>query len=117
VILVGADRRDRTLLKDLIGALAAEAFYAEFAGTAEVTLPKADKILAQLRDAAICADQDHSLMELAVMYRLTSRQIQNIRARGVAGHERGPDPQFDLFSASNDESHPGPGSGRRLNAV
>jgi hypothetical protein len=95
-------RRDRKLLVSIIGQTAAEAFYAEFGGEAgrtEVTLPKADKILIQYRDAQIRADQTRSLAELAVMYRLTSRHIQNIR-RGAEPEEPVENRQIDLFSAA-----------------
>lgn len=74
-------RRDRQLLRDLVGVDASQAFYMEFGGGkgSEVTLPKVDKIAMQIRDRAIRADQAHSLMELALIHRLTTRQIQNIR--------------------------------------
>ncbi|WP_051278450.1 Mor transcription activator family protein [Solimonas flava] len=91
-------RRDRHVLADIIGKEAAEAFYREFGGVPEVTLPKADKIVQQTRDAQIRADTEHSLMELAVMYRLTSRQVQNIR-RGHDAREW-QDRQPDLFGAA-----------------
>ena len=112
-------RRDRRLLADLVGRDAAEGFYREFQrdGATEVTLPKADKILIQVRDAEIRADQEHSLMELAMLHRLTSRQIQNIRSRAPEAANGVDERQIDLFSGSDAESDPMVGVRPRLNAV
>jgi hypothetical protein len=103
-------RRDKQLLVSLVGDAAALAFYAEFAAAdrprlrggvaSEITLPKLDKLALTYRDAMICADADRSLMELALMYRLTSRQIQNIRAKGPRARSEAETRQIDLFSAA-----------------
>ena len=62
-------------------------------------MPKADKILKQLRDREICETAETmSEREQALKYRLSVRQIQTIRARGVLPLRatRNVD-QFDLF--------------------
>jgi Mor family transcriptional regulator len=48
-------------------------------GCRRVTLPKADKLLAYWRNAALRRDRErYSLAELAIHYRLTVRHVQNI---------------------------------------
>ncbi|HVT36068.1 MAG TPA: hypothetical protein VHE37_10800 [Nevskiaceae bacterium] len=111
-------RRDRQLLMQLLGEKGEAAFRREFTPPAmsharsasEVTLPKLDKIATQIRDAAIRADETHSLTQLALMFKLTSRQIQNIR-KGLPT-TRIPPGQGDLFAADGRQ-----GSGTRLNGV
>ena len=66
-----------------------------------LSLPKADKLLAQIRNKTIRAEQDtKSLTVQALEYRLTARQVQNIR-RG-SDPEIAPDPQSDLFGEPDD---------------
>lgn len=76
-------RNDRRLLRDLVGEDAATALYAEFRDHGqELTLPKVDKILTQLRDRAIRAERGRGVgVEiLARKYRLTRRHVSNICA-------------------------------------
>lgn len=92
---------DGPLLRDLIGPDATRALLTAFAGRQEITLPKADKIIAQLRNHAIRAEAGgKSLMQQALEHDLTTRQVQNIRAGLAAGggHESGL--MNDLFDPS-----------------
>lgn len=58
-----------------------------------VWLPKPDRLWKMVRNAAICSLSDQqSIREQALQYRLSSRQITNIRRAGG-----GDDEQMDLF--------------------
>jgi hypothetical protein len=91
-------RKRRNVLAELIGEKAATAFHREFAqGDRRLLLPKADKILLQLRDRRICAEADDlSVRDQALQYRLTMRQVQNIRRRGVRHIPKKPSNQIEL---------------------
>lgn len=93
-------RRHDSELARLIGRNELDALYQEFrAAGRKFLVPKADKILKQLRDREICETAETmSEREQALKYRLTVRQIQTIRARGVLPLRatRNVD-QFDLF--------------------
>lgn len=107
-------RKARGALAELIGETAADAFHAEFAdGSRRILLPKADKLLLQLRDQEICdAADEMSVRDQALHYRLTTRQIQNIRRKGEQaarkGQVRRATNQFELFPALGTHSG-GPG--------
>lgn len=59
-----------------------------------VWMPKPDKLWQLSRNAAICATvSSQSISHQARQYRLSSRQITNIRREGSAGSEE----QMDLF--------------------
>lgn len=108
-------RRDRELLESIIGADDAaklrdvlgwrvdrratpDGIKEERIKRDSIDLPKIDKIVQQVRDAAIRADP-RSLMDLALEYRLTVRQVQNIRSRRGATVRRADehDARGDLF--------------------
>lgn len=94
-------REDRSYLRELLGADSARALIAAFEGEPRVELPKADKILAQLRDREI--RRDHlahgvSLPTLAVRHDLTVRQIKNICAAETEPRMV-PDRQLSLLDA------------------
>lgn len=60
-------------------------------------MPKADRLWRLARNHAICAMADEqSIREQAHQYRLSSRQITNIRREGSGGDE-----QMDLFGGGN----------------
>ena len=93
-------RRKHYELADLIGAAPSRAFYREFGGKGVrfIQLPKADKILRQARDAAIRQDcRTDSVSTVALRYRLTMRQVQNIKQSEDYPVWRKPDSQLDLF--------------------
>lgn len=95
--------RRSQVLSGLIGPEAAQAFQAEFCrpGRASMDLPKADKILMQVRNAAIHREAEaDSLAELALRYRLTIRQVQNILATKDWPAWRKPRPQLELFETA-----------------
>lgn len=70
---------DPMMFRELLGEDAARNLARVFAAREFVTLPKADKILQELRDRAIRADTETSLNALAVRWGLTTRQILNIK--------------------------------------
>lgn len=94
-------RKQGGVLAQLIGEPLADKFHAEFAnGERRMLLPKADKLLIQLRDREICAGADaESVRDQALKYRLTTRQVQNIRKRGVKPVRSRPTAQLDMFTA------------------
>lgn len=64
-------------------------------GDQVLELPKADKILVQLRNHAIRAERESaSLSQVALRYRLTRRHVINIT------HDTSDDGQLDLFDPS-----------------
>lgn len=85
------------LLAELLGRDAVAALIEEFGPGERVTMPMVDKIDAQIRDAAIRAEHRNgdSLADLALRYRLTMRQVQNI-CRASPPEDR-PEPQSRLF--------------------
>lgn len=86
------------VLQPLIGPAQAKALYAEFAGVKDIHLPKADKMLMQVRNAALKADsRTASVRTLALRYKLTERQVQYILANEDWPAWRKPQPQLDLF--------------------
>lgn len=93
-------RWHETTLSHLVGPHAAEAFGRAFEGLTVMLLPKADSILRQLRDREIrAATGVESVRALALRYRMSERQVYNIRADldpEAAGE--GPDAQGDLFA-------------------
>jgi hypothetical protein len=93
-------RKRGGVLAQLIGEDAAERFHAEFAhGERRILLPKVDRILLQLRDREICANAEtESVRDQALRYRLTTRQVQNIRRRGVRTRIPARNPQLGLFT-------------------
>lgn len=99
-------RQRRSMLVGLIGEAAAEAFLGAFAnGERRMFLPKADKILLQVRNRAIRADDEHSNTELALAYKLTVRQIQTIRNTETPPQK--PTRQGDLFSPAPENARQG----------
>lgn len=66
------------ILPALIGDEAAAAFIAAFDGYDRLSLPMPDKLLAKMRNEAICASRE-SLPTIARRYNLTVRQVLNIR--------------------------------------
>lgn len=90
--------RDWQKVRDLVGKESADAVYAAFKGNRrDLSLPKADKILIQLRDRAIRADRRRGLTieSLAVRYNMTRRHVSTICGRpemAPARHVQG-----DLF--------------------
>ena len=72
------------VLPELIGEDAAGAFFDEFAdGSKRILLPKADKILMQLRDAVICTElETYSVPTVTLRHGLHIRTVQLIRKRG-----------------------------------
>jgi hypothetical protein len=87
---------DGPTLRQILGEEDARRFIAAMAPRTEVLLPKADKILAQLRNRVIRAEAaTKSLPEQALEHDLTVRQVINIRA-GIEASNR-PDPTHDLF--------------------
>ena len=94
-------RAHRSSLAELIGAKETDALYREFrADGRKLLVPKADKIIKQVRDREICAEAPSmSERDQALKYRLTIRQIQNIRKRGITPPTARPASQFDLFPA------------------
>ena len=101
----GRQRADRRMLKALIGAEAAEAFYAEFGAHApELDLPKADKLLMQMRDDAIRLDKAQGLSFdlVARKYRLTRRRVIDIC--GEPGRPNSTAVQGDLFGTLHESA-------------
>ncbi len=88
----------------VIGPESAAVFYSEFArGDRRMLLPKVDKILLQLRDQKIRADAGTiTVRDQALQYRLTVRQIFNIRASAPPPPPP-PTPQLGLFSGTSAE--------------
>lgn len=63
-----------------------------------VSLPKVDKLWQLARNEAICKSaSDVSIRDQALAYRLTGRQITNIRRSGSRGIGPAGDGQLDLF--------------------
>jgi hypothetical protein len=79
-------QRGSPILDAIVGPEATAQLLAEFGGTAEITLPMPDKVLAQIRDRQIVAEHADgvSLMELALRYQLTTRSIQMIVGAATA---------------------------------
>lgn len=76
--------KDPMMFPAVIGKDAARSLAKLYEHAEYVTLPKADKILQEVRDTAIRADRELGLNELAERWNLTTRQILNIR-RGDRG--------------------------------
>ena len=63
-----------------------------------VWMPKVDKLWQVARNVAICTTVDrYSIRDQALAYRLSSRQITNIRRDGDTGINPAGDGQLDLF--------------------
>ncbi|WP_306602507.1 hypothetical protein [Azonexus sp.] len=63
-----------------------------------VSMPKADKLWQVARNVAICkTSTQYSIRDQALAYRLTGRQITNIRRNGDTGINPAGDGQLDLF--------------------
>lgn len=86
------------LLHELIGTEATQALLAAFPDQDEISLPKADKLIKQIRDRLIRAEKNtKSLTDQALEHDLTARQITNIRRADPP--KPAPNPQPDLFGA------------------
>lgn len=70
---------DPQMFPGLIGEDPARNLARLFQAREYVHLPKADKILQELRDTAIRADQTSTNNELALQWDLTARQVLNIK--------------------------------------
>ena len=79
-IKLGIRDPDHSYLAELLGIDGLRKLLALYDGAPEAYLPKADKLLAQIRDSAIRREhvRGESLMTLALRYDLTTRHIQNI---------------------------------------
>lgn len=89
------------VLQDILGRDHTAQLLAAFPDADVISLPKADKLLAQIRDAAIKAEHGagDSLPKLALRYDLTERHVLNI----VQSESRRPNlrvAQPDLFGDS-----------------
>lgn len=63
-----------------------------------VSMPKVDKLWQIARNVAICKTaKQHSIRDQALAYRLTGRQITNIRRGGDTGINAAGNGQLDLF--------------------
>nr|WP_275949576.1 Mor transcription activator family protein [Nevskia ramosa] len=82
---------------DILGRDLAEQLVKAFADDVVISLPKADKLLAQVRDAAIRLEHatGDSMAVLALRYDLTERHVLNIVQSSVRPVWRAPD--RDLF--------------------
>ncbi len=88
------------ILTELLGRQLAAQLVEAFPDERVIKMPKADKLLAQIRDDAIRAQyaKGDSQAVLAIRYDLTDRQIENIvKSAGRAPIWRQPEP--DLFDA------------------
>lgn len=84
------------LLHGLLGEPSTKLLLDAFPDESEILLPKADKLIAQIRNRVIVAEAGaKSLTEQALEHDLTTRQIINIRH--APEPETGPSPQPDLF--------------------
>lgn len=86
------------VLEEILGADDAAKVIQAFAGRQEIFLPKADKMVAQLRNLVIRAEaSSKSLMQQALEHDLTTRQVWNIRGGSEASNRSGEHP--DLFES------------------
>ncbi len=89
------DRSD--VLNDILGKELAAQLLAAFPDADVISLPKADKLLAQIRDAAIRREHDagDSMAVLALRYELTERHVLNVVQSAARPIWRAP--ERDLF--------------------
>ena len=85
------------VLQDILGREHTAQLLAAFPDADVISLPKADKLLAQIRDAAIRSEHDagDSLAVLALRYDLTERHVLNVVQSAARPHWRAP--ERDLF--------------------
>lgn len=86
------------LLVDLIGKEATANLIKEFGPDRGITLPKVDKILLQIRDMQIVAEnrRGDNIRTIARRHDLTTRQVQNILTDARKAQNT-PSPQATLF--------------------